>query len=191
MPESHQNLWPAIDLETKTPRELLEEQADALSARSQGVLTAHVEVDDHEDKHVLAFIIEAPRLDYRHILFRIEHGAALPYPAVIISRDVATEKKEEEEYDELGDRIVEEEVVSEGEHSAMYGLIHRPARTTRIKRFRKRILYPNAHSDKEFTHYLSKILKSPSTLAVINSLIARLRTHRSDSTKAAAPADDA
>lgn len=175
MANVNHNLWPTIDMETRTPRELLEEQAEALSTRTQGLLLGRVEVAQHEHKTVIDFVIEAPRLRYRHVLFKVEHNTELAFPAVIISSEVATTQREEvDAFGRSGDRLVEEEVVTEA-GASLSGFPARPPTTTRIKTFKKRVVYPNAHSQEEFIAYLRTILAAPSTQAVVNSLIARIR----------------
>lgn len=169
------SFWPTINLETRTPREILEEQAQALATRTRGLLLGVVELSEDEGKIVIRFVVEAPTLGYRHVLFSVEHGVDLAFPAVIISPVVATTKREEEEeLDRFGDRIVEEEVVTTDGTFGPFGVGSGPS-TKRIKRFRKRLVYPNAHSESEFVTHLQNILRAPSTLAVINSLIARIR----------------
>lgn len=175
---SDAGLWPSLDLETRTPLELLQEQAEALGARTAGHLKGHIEGTEDDGSVKLEFVVEAPSLDYRHILFRVEHGAELSFPAVVIAEPVAKVVKEEEEDTFLGDRVVEEEIVHEGARS-VFGFTRGPT-TTRIKRYRKRVTYPNAHSEEEFLSYLRKILQAPSTTAVLNSLLARIRARGSE-----------
>jgi hypothetical protein len=80
------DLWPA-DIKAETvvsPQEMLEDQARHLETRAQGLLVGHVIRNEHEDRVVLRFEVEAPRAQTRTKLFEVQHRTEFEYPAAFI-----------------------------------------------------------------------------------------------------------
>lgn len=80
------DLWPA-DIKADdvlTPEEILTHQAEELEKRTNGILVGHVVKFTGEDRVVLGFEVESPRLDTTARLFEVQHRLKLEYPATII-----------------------------------------------------------------------------------------------------------
>lgn len=89
METANRDLWPS-DIkvtDVMTPEEILQEQADALDKRTQGLLRAAVKKVAMGDSVALGFDVEAPRAKRSVRLFTVRHRLDREYPAVVDSSE--------------------------------------------------------------------------------------------------------
>jgi len=89
MPTSTRDLWPD-DIQTAdvvTPEEFLREQAEILEAKTNGLLVGRLMHTDLEDRVLIGFEVEAPRIKARTRLFEVVHRVEFEYPVAIVVPD--------------------------------------------------------------------------------------------------------
>lgn len=81
------DLWGQLPIPgaSRTPADMLREQAEALGEKTKNVLVGSLDsqLASSSDRICIRFVIRAPALEYRTSLFEIEHAAASPYPCVV------------------------------------------------------------------------------------------------------------
>jgi hypothetical protein len=100
MTDPIEDLWPddLIEEEVDAPVVILRKQADFLSAKTKGMLTARVQTSADEGLLTHTFIIVAPSLDdYTYELFIVMHDFEL-YPVTIQVGQDSEEAQSKEEY---------------------------------------------------------------------------------------------
>lgn len=86
MSHSNVDLWPE-DIKPQgflSPREILDQQAEQLAKRMNGLLVGEVIEDEQSDRRVLRFEVVSLRADTRVKLFEIHQQKKLAYPVAVI-----------------------------------------------------------------------------------------------------------
>lgn len=172
------DLWPD-DIQSQdvvSPEEILNHQAQQLEARTNGILTAHVVSVAGEDRVILGFEVEAPRLETRIRLFGAQHRQGFEYPVQILPPDGNLPDYLKARVFRPGQRLVP--------------LDHRAAATTLpwLKQSEPGTLEENewlATSPAEFTEKLEALLGQPAVKAAVLSLLAR--ANRQETVKVETP----
>lgn len=109
------SLWGDLDLEVevRTPAQILQEQAVALAELTNGVLLGRVHTRNHRGKLITDLEVVAPLLDnYTYTLVEVEHSVEL-YPLVlrnIVEDDEIQCLYEDDFVQELGNLLSSDEV---------------------------------------------------------------------------------
>ncbi len=86
MTSATRSLWPD-DLKTgdmRTPTEIMREQADLLARQTNGLLNGNLVEHTVQDRNVIGFDIDAPRIPTTVRLFEVHQSPKFVYPARII-----------------------------------------------------------------------------------------------------------
>ena len=83
------DLWGPLPIPgaSRTPADVLREQAEVLGTKTKNVLIGSLDsqIAFSSEKICIRFVVRAPALEYRTSLFEIEHAASSPYPCVVRS----------------------------------------------------------------------------------------------------------
>lgn len=174
MSRSIRNLWPAhIRSTVQSPRAILEGQARALTAQTNGVLVGDVVISkgDTEESVIITLDIVVPLLGgSRHRVLTARHTTNLVYP-VTLTADIFRKSKP-----------TAIEIAREQQRTLLGEPPERPAN--------------RASSDQEFIELVGKVLQSESVVAVAQSLLARAadaaaeQEHGQSAGNAAGPSKD-
>jgi hypothetical protein len=90
MTTATRSLWPE-DLKTedfRTPTEILSEQAQLLERQTNGVLAGELVEHIVQDRRVIGFHVNAPRIPTTVRLFEVQQSVDLDYPVAIFPPDI-------------------------------------------------------------------------------------------------------
>lgn len=162
------NLWPldAIKVDVRTPLDILRAQAGQLQQASQGLLESQVNTTETEKGVAHQFDIIAPALgNYRHTIMTVRHSGDMPYPVQIQSiADVS--------YEEF--KIKEQQITIQ---TRTPSLLSSFGDGTRVLDHQERLIISReAYTEDDFIFKVRYILRSGKVVALIQSLLARVRT---------------
>ena len=170
------DLWPD-DIQSQdvvSPEEILNHQAQQLEARTNGILIAHVEKVSSDDRVVLGFEVEAPRLETRIRLFGAQHRHDFEYPVQILPPDGKLPEYLREKIFQPGRRPL-------ATYQALKDLQDATRGVSKLFESEPGTWVENewlATSPAEFTEKVEAVLGQPAVKAVVLSLLAR--ANRSD-----------
>lgn len=145
MPGGIPDLWSDdIQVDVLPPAVILRRQGEALSSKTQGILTARVlsgRPIDHTDTRIHSLELVAPALGYSEVILKVEHDESRPYPVSLT----------------LPDAIVWPSVQPTAEQP--FGPLERETVT--------------ANTVKQFLEFLRAALRSEQTRSTIDTLLAR------------------
>ena len=165
------DLWPD-DIQSQdvvSPEEILNHQAQQLEARTNGILIAHVEKVSSDDRIVLGFEVEAPRLETRIHLFGVQHRHDFEYPVQILPPEGKLPDYLKEKLFRPGKRLVVHDIRAA---TATISKLFEPEPGTWVENEWL------ATSPAEFTEKVEAVLGQPVVKAAVLSLLAR--ANRSD-----------
>ena len=177
------DLWPD-DIQSQdvvSPEEILNHQAQQLEARTNGVLIAHVEKVSSDDRIVLGFEVEAPRLASRIRLFSAQHRLEFEYPVQILPPDGKLP-----EY--LREKLFRPGKISLG--AALQGFRAGQVGFATMFESEPGTWIENewlATSPAQFTAKIEAVLNQPVVKAAVLSLLARANRHDTPEAKMEAP----
>lgn len=142
------DLWPTdLVVDVLSPTMILNEQAEALAKRTQGIVRGEVLPGNSSDLEQLTFDLVAPAIGNRQRLLRVRYAPDLPYPVVLIASPLSRELHE---------------MLLDAVDPKAWKLNPQDVSQARL-----------AHTPNEMREFLKRIFNAPTTRSMLFSFVAR------------------